>query len=306
MTGPRKYTKTKTVSFYTLTYMEGRKRHYIDEGAIDWAALFESWKDRPRSDFTLEGIEYEPRVQDGNAVLIMHKPLSSDFLTKGGETGPRVDAEPADEEALRRFAKATAVVFIGNGDIIGVGKGGDASSPGLTYLRQFLDEYVPMHGSASWRTDPFLAESDLRRLKTEAEAVRQFSFKYHTQKDLFDAEAATSTSFNSSMHRLADSVETDIVVSIDVALPPSASRQQRQNMRNFIRAEAADLVRHSAAKPPAVTAEIDGVEEELFLTKHRLTRTAEITKESAISGSFNALVNEVIRVSVEVDEDLFE
>ena len=56
----------------------------------------------------------------------------------------------------------------------------------------------------------------------------------------------------------------------------------------------------------AVTAEIDGVEEELFLTKHRLTRTAEITKESAISGSFNALVNEVIRVSVEVDEDLFE
>ena len=104
MTGPRKYTKTKTVSFYTLTYVEGRKRHYIDEGAIDWSGLFESWKDRPRSDFTLEGIEYEPRVRDGIAVLIMHKPLSSDFLTKGGETGPRVDAELSDEEALRRFA----------------------------------------------------------------------------------------------------------------------------------------------------------------------------------------------------------
>lgn len=300
-----KYTKTKTVAFYTLTYMEGRKRHFIDGGAIDWVSVFTRLAKKPKAALTVDGVEFEPRVEHGHGVLIMHKPLSPEFLTKLAAVGPRVDADRSDEESLRRFAKATAVAFIGNGDLIAVGKGGDNTSPGLTYLKVFLDTFVDMGGTASWRTDAFLADADLRRLTQDADSVRQFSFKYHTQRDLFDSAVAQSASFDSSIHSIADSVETDIVVSVDVALPTSATRGQRQRLRNFVRKQAQDLIRHAAGKPPKVVAEIDGIEEELFLMKHRLTRTAEISRESAASGSFETLVAEVVRVAMDTDKELY-
>lgn len=303
--GTEPYSKTKTVAFYSLACRQKGKRTFYEHRQIDWLKLFEGLRAKPDSELQIGDVMYEPLVSEGHAVLLMHRPLSPEFLTKAKDGGGRSDATADDEKDLRRFSQASVAVFIGEATIFGLGKGGAQASPGTAQVRAFLDKFVVLGEGSSWRAEAYLTGSDLNRLRA-ADAVRRFSYKYQSDRTTLDAASyANSTSLDISPHQMAEEVDSDLTVSIEVALPGGASRIEGRNLRDLVLKALQRIDNHSpTGAPPKATAMINGEEEELFLRIHKLTKTVEISRDVAASGTFSALVDEVVRVAIDTEQEI--
>lgn len=294
--------KVKNASFHRAYILKEAQR--FEPALQDWLELLERLRSLPMADRTVDGIIFEPSVEDGVALMGMHKPINPDFMTsidnKDGTVADLMKSNPGDGEDAKGFAYSTALAFLKQANVFAISLGAQ-QSPRAPQLAKFLQEFLkPAQDGAYWKVEPLVDDDEIRQLK-QSVGLLSLSSTFTTRRSLFEADDA-STGVVSFGERMADRVGGDMEITIEVKLSP-ASRSKSVKTK-FLDMVMGDLPRLSEkgshAKVKAMISE--GVEQELSLVEHSLAAEFEISKLSNESHQFSELLHALGNVSAEMED----
>lgn len=284
--------KVKNAYFFDLYSLANGQRAEV--GPIDWVSVMEPLKDGELKDLTVEEFVFQPDVVDGCAVLGMHLPIKTDFLSQLGASAV-TDVLSGDANLAKRFAHSTAIAFTGAANTIAVARG-DIRSPQATSIRQFLEHFQPLGEGVHWAVEPVMDPAKIQAFLDSKGAI-EFGTSFSTAKDLFDADgAAGPISFAEGM---ASHVKADLEVEVVVRLANGkGSQSAREKLKNLLAADLGVLARNKKSKTRAKVMS-DGVLQSLDLVASKMQREFEIQLSQSESALFSDLLKGVATVGAE-------
>lgn len=294
--------KVKNASFHRAYMLKEAKRY--EPPLQDWLTILERVSKLKMADRTVEGLIFEPSVEDGVPLMGMHKPINPDFMTtidsRGGKISDYMTASAGDPDEAKGFAHSTAVAFLKQGNVLAVSLGASAS-PRASQIAHFLQTFVPPSSSgAYWKVEPLVDDDEIRQLQ-QAVGLLQLSSTFTTRRSLFDAESATAGPVSLG-EKIADRIGGDVEISIEIKLSPaSRNKSVKTKFLDMLKRDLPRLTeKGSHAKVKAMISE--GVEEELSLVEHNLAAEFEIKKLSSESHQFSELLQSLGNVSAEMED----
>lgn len=279
-----------------------------DPGEQEWRTLLEAVSRLDIEERTANDVIYEPSLHLSSGMLLgMHKPINPDFMSainsKSGKVADLMqetrDNGEDEGEASNRFANSTAVCFLPVGNVFAVALG-NQQAPRATQLAHFLDKFLPPEAQgAYWKTEPLVDDDEIRRLR-EAKGLVEFSSRFNTARNLFNAHEESSgvVSFG---ERIAQRIGGDIEISIEVKLKPAARNTSvKQKMLDLLMSDL-PILAAKGSKGTAKALMADGIEEELSLVEHNLAAEFEIDRLESESHQFSELLQALGDVSAEME-----
>lgn len=298
--------KVKHAGFHRAYILQDGSRR--DPGEQEWEVLLKAVAELSIEERTVNEVIYEPSPHLKSGTLVgLHKPINPDFMSaidsKSGKVADLMKgtngSDDSEEGPSDRFANSTAVCFLPVGNVFAVALG-NAQAPRASQIAYFLDRFLPPEAKgAYWKTEPLVDDDEIRRLR-EARGLVEFSSKFNTARNLFNADDESSgvVSFG---ERIAQRVGGDVEIVIEVKLKPSArSTSVKQRMLDLVIRDLPTLAaKGSNAKARALMA--DGIEEELSLVEHNLAADFEIDRLGSESHQFSELLQALGDVSAEME-----
>lgn len=284
--------KTKKAYFFDLYALADGQRAIVEP--IDWPSVMEPLKTGSLKDLTVGDFVFQPDVIDGVAVLGMHLPIKTDFLSQLGSSAVTDVLSEEDADSAKRFAHSTAIAFTGAGNTVAVARG-DIRSPHASSLRQFLEEFQALGSGSHWAVEPVMDPAKIQAFLDSNGAV-EFGTTFSTAKELFDGDAVGPISFAEGM---ANQVGSDLEVEVVVRLANGkGSQETRSKLKNLLAADLGILARNKRSKTRAKV-EADGVFLDLDLVASRMQREFEIQPSQTESALFSDLLKGVATVGTE-------
>lgn len=292
----KRFPATKTMPFYALSSVEANSGL---GRSIDWEAVL-----LRQGAWALDDIEYTPVIEDGYPVLKMYKPAEIAFGSTLDEPGqPPRDVSDDDEKALGRFRETSAAIFLAEGRLVAIIKGG-RSAPSTKALEAYLDNAVPLDRGQRWNTMPYRMASDAKRLRDEVTGVLSFKTRVITTRGVFDTDET-----DVGMHRAADSLSdetgADLRVDVGVNFDESPTSEQKRSLASVARRmfNRQDIsTRYSGT---TLQAEIGGEIETLVLEAHALKKPVPVPRSAGGSvPRFTDLLTSAIRVVQDTDAEV--
>lgn len=298
--------KIKHAGFHRAYILQDGSRR--DPGEQDWVELLTRVATLSFEERTVNDVIFDPASSSGTGTLLgMHKPINPDFMStissKAGKVADFLKTTSNDEDGdagvSDRFANSTAVCFLPAGNVFAVALG-NTMSPRASQLAHFLDKFLPPEAEgAFWKTEPLVDDDEIRKLR-EAKGLVEFSSKFNTARNLFNA-SDEGTGVVSFAERIAQRIGGDIEITVEVKLKPAArNRSVKQKMLDLLMSDLPTLAaKGSNAKAKALMSE--GIEEELSLVEHNLAADFEIDRLSSESHQFSELLQALGDVSAEME-----
>lgn len=297
--------KTKQIEFFRLYLLDNGRRK--DLASVDWRAQLGgirslSWEAR-----TVDGVVYDPQIEDDHVMLGVHRPIKQDFMSKLDPDTESVSDLLSDKEAsdelqtqtrIENFANSTAVLFMPGGSVVAIARG-TTSSPRSTSVVNFLNALVPQHEHVHWKIEPLIAPDDVAALTSRAQGAVEFSTTVSTSRNLFMPDDAAG--FVTYADTIADQLGANVEVKIQVTLlPESRSLLSQQRFLTKVR-QSMPRVYNKANKTRARVVLPGGAEEELELVAHRLAATVDVDERVSESRRFSGLMDHLRVVSGEME-----
>ncbi len=284
--------KPKRAYFHRAYVLRDGKRQ--DPVERDWSDFLKRVGTVSFDKRTVNDHIFEPSQLTSGALLGIHKPINTDFMSQINSKVQSVEDMMKSSDEPEGFAYSTAIHFLGIYNVFALSRG-DSHSPNANIVASFLDEFAPPGQGAFWKTEPVIDGDQLSKFRS-ATGVVSFSSKFSTARNLF-TDDAPQTGISSLVDRVADYIGGDIEISINVKLPPeSRSKSVKTKLLDLILKDLPRVAgKDSGATSKAVLA--DGMEEELSLVAHRLAEDFEITKLPQESHQFSELLKSLYDVS---------
>lgn len=297
----------KTVSFYRLSVRrQGRRRSRPEPmEPIDWVAKFArlervEWKHK-----SSKGFVFDPRVMDGVAVLGMHKPLNTQFMSRIDMANGTIEdlLDEAGQDAPTRFAHSTGVAFcvIRGQAFVAMALGSGIHCPKQKTLELFLNEFVPPNGSYAWKVEPVMAPDD-RDLLHSARGLTSFSATFVTADLLFGMPDPSGPV--GLIKNVARSLGAEVEARLDLRLAPGHKTDEAAQfkMKRGVQDGLAFLDSSGSRRPRALATLSDGSEMLIDLAAHEFSTTITIDAEELVGAHFSTLL-EKVRDTVVASED---
>ena len=297
--------KVKRAHYFRLMALQDGEKAYVDQ--IDWAQLMQNLLDADedeRERLAVGDLIFQPGLFEGRAVLGMHAPISTDFLSHYNPKTQEVTDVMSDDEKddTPRFAHSTAIAFSDHGNIIGAALGAN-TSPRATSIRHFLERFQTLGQGAHWHVEPVMDPSRILEFMDSKGAV-SFEAQFSTAKDLTTEEEGIygPVSFAESMAKATDA---DLIIDLNVKLASGVGNaESRGKLKNLLSAALPILARAPKSRTKARVLTADGVYESLNLVASRMQQEFEIAATATERRRFSDLLEGVAVVTAQVEDRL--
>lgn len=265
---------------------------------VGWAAVFER-----KGNFVHEDIEYTPAEVDGYPVVKMYKPAEIAFgSTREGPDLPPRDVSDDDEATLGRFRETSAAIFLADGGVVCIIKGG-RSAPSRDDLLKYLDYALPLRDQR-WGLSAFRIDSDAQVLRDEVTGVLSFTTRVTTARGLFN-EDEHSGDMARSARQISDETGADLRVSFGVGFDATPTTGQKRSMRDYARRTFGTRGAHQQYSGTRIMAEIGGEVRELVLEAHALKKPVPVRRPTGGSAPrFSDLLDSAVAVVRDTEEEI--
>lgn len=287
----------KALFFRAYLLKEGAR---FDPAERDWADLLKRVSKKDLADRTIDGIIFEPSLLDKGALLGIHKPLNTDFMSQiDRKVGSVEDLMTDQDDDSPKFAYSTGVYFTGIDNVFALSAGNN-QSPRANAVVEFLSTFAPPESGTFWKSEPLMVEDEIKKLRA-SKGVVEFSSKFSTVRNLFDS-TDDSTGIVGFADKVANRVGADVEIVITVRLPSqSRSQAAKSKLRSLLVGDLKTLAgKGTGAKAKALVE--GGFEEELSLVAHGLAAEFEMDQFTSESHQFSVLMKSLMDVSASMDD----
>lgn len=273
---------------------------------VNWAALLAKYENYSMAERTHDDVVYFlTSTEDGQIMLSMHEPLSTDYLTNlSSQSGTVADLLPDDERDASedRVARSTAVLPVGRQGHFAYARGVN-HAPSHTRVRDLLKIEFPLNEGEHWEVEAIMDTGALKQFEA-ADGITAFHSKVFVQHDLLNMMPTRKGVFR-PLTKIARWLESDVEIEVTFRLPASASahRGKRRELQRLTRNNLPEMLSKTSGAKATVVHQ-NGQSEVLDLVEHKLVMGFEIPAVQTERRSFTTLCEGLLAIVSEVEATL--